>query len=180
MAVAVTTTLERGYGSYLVVEGAGFLLNNEMGDFSAKTGVPNSAGLVYGSANAIEANKRMLSSMTPTIVTKDGKNFMVIGTPGGPTIITTVLQCIMNVVDHRMTVQEAVAAGRFHHQWLPDRIEYERGAFSQETIAKLKELGHSLTSVERIGNAQGVVVEPATGLLTAGPDPRTGSVGAGY
>jgi gamma-glutamyltranspeptidase/glutathione hydrolase len=108
MAVAVTTTLERGYGSYLVVEGAGFLLNNEMGDFSAKTGVPNSAGLVYGSANAIEANKRMLSSMTPTIVTKDGKNFMVIGTPGGPTIITTVLQCIMNVVDHRMTVQEVV------------------------------------------------------------------------
>jgi len=180
MAVAVTTTLERSYGSYLVVEGAGFLLNNEMGDFSAKTGVPNSAGLVYGNANAIEANKRMLSSMTPTIVTKDGKNFMVIGSPGGPTIITTVLQCIMNVVDHGMTVREAIAAGRFHHQWLPDRIEYEKGAFSGETIATLKGFGHSLTNVKRIGNAQGVLLDPKTGLLMGGPDPRRSGAAIGY
>jgi len=180
MAVAVTTTLERAYGSYLVVEGAGFLLNNEMGDFSAKTGVPNTAGLVYGNANAIEPNKRMLSSMTPTIVTKDGRNFMVIGTPGGPTIITTVLQCIMNVIDHGMTIQEAVGAKRFHHQWLPDKIEYERGAFSEETIAQLKQLGHSLVSRERIGNAQGIVIEPETGLLTGGADPRRNGAACGY
>ena len=180
MAVAVTTTLERGYGSYLVVEGAGFLLNNEMGDFSAKTGVPNSAGLVYGNANDIEANKRMLSSMTPTIVTKDSRNFMVIGSPGGPTIITTVLQCIMNVVDHGMTVNEAIAAGRFHHQWLPDRIDYEKGAFSGETIAALKAFGHSLTNVKKIGNAQGLLLDPRTGLLTGGPDPRRRGEAIGY
>jgi len=180
MAVAVTTTLERGFGSYLVVEGAGFLLNNEMGDFSAKTGVPNSAGLVYGNANAIEANKRMLSSMTPTIVTKDGRNFMVIGTPGGPTIITTVLQCIMNVVDHGMTVNEAIAAGRFHHQWLPDRIDYEKGAFSGETITALKGLGHSLKNVKQIGNAQGIIIDPRTGLLMGGPDPRRSGTALGY
>jgi len=180
MAVAVTTTLERGYGSYLVVEGAGFLLNNEMGDFSAKTGVPNSDGLVYGNANAIEANKRMLSSMTPTIVAKDGRNFMVIGSPGGPTIITTVLQCIMNVVDHGMTVNEAIAAGRFHHQWLPDKIEYEKGAFSEETIAALKGFGHSLKDVKQIGNAQGVLLDPRTGLLMGGPDPRRSGAAIGY
>jgi len=180
MAVAVTTTLERSYGSYLVVEGAGFLLNNEMGDFSAKTGVPNSAGLVYGNANAIEANKRMLSSMTPTIVTKDDKVFMVIGTPGGPTIITTVLQGIMNVVDHGMTVDEAVAAGRFHHQWLPDRIDYEKGAFSKDTIAALKGLGHSLKNVKQIGNAQGIIIDPGTGLLMGGPDPRRSGAAIGY
>jgi len=174
MAVAVTTTLERSYGSYLVVEGAGFLLNNEMGDFSAKTGVPNSAGLVYGNANAIEANKRMLSSMTPTIVTKNGKNFMVIGSPGGPTIITTVLQCIMNVVDHGMTAQQAVTAPRFHHQWLPDRIEYEIGAFSEETITRLKNLGHSLVGTERIGNAQGIVIDTNTELLESACQGRMG------
>lgn len=180
MAVAVTTTLERSYGSYLVVEGAGFLLNNEMGDFSVKTGVPNSAGLVYGNANAIEANKRMLSSMTPTIVTKNDKNFMVIGSPGGPTIITTVLQCIMNVVDHSMTVQKAVTAPRFHHQWLPDRIEYEIGAFSEETIAQLKKLGHTLVSRSSIGNAQGILIDPETGLLTGQADPRKNGAATGY
>ncbi|MFC1783525.1 gamma-glutamyltransferase [Planctomycetota bacterium] len=171
MAVAVTYTIERGYGSYLVVEGAGFLLNNQMGDFSAKTGVPNSSGLVYGTANAIEANKRMLSSMTPTIITKDGRNFMVIGSPGGPTIITTVLQCIMNVIDHGMTIRDAVAAGRFHHQWLPDKIQHEKDAFSAETIAGLEKLGHSLDTRE-LGDAQGIVIDLKTGLLMGGPDPR--------
>jgi len=180
MAVAVTTTLERSYGSYLVVEGAGFLLNNEMGDFSAKTGVPNSAGLVYGNANAIEANKRMLSSMTPTIVAKNDQNFMVIGSPGGPTIITTVLQCIMNVIDHGMTIQQAVAARRFHHQWLPDRIEYEIGAFSEETIAQLRKLGHALVSRSSIGNAQGILIDPETGRLTGQADPRKNGAATGY
>jgi len=156
------------------------LLNNEMGDFSAKTGVPNSAGLVYGTANAIEANKRMLSSMTPTIVTKDNQTFMVIGSPGGPTIITTVLQCIMNVVDHQMTVQQAVAAPRFHHQWLPDRIVHEEGAFSEDALAELKRLGHALKSTERIGNAQGIIVNPQTGWFETGPDPRAHGTAAGY
>ena len=105
---------------------------------------------------------------------------MVIGTPGGPTIITTVLQCIMNVVDHGMTVNEAIAAGRFHHQWLPDRIEYEKGAFSGETIAALKGFGHSLTNVKRNGNAQGIIVDPKTRLLMGGPDPRKSGVAIGY
>jgi gamma-glutamyltranspeptidase/glutathione hydrolase len=173
MAVAVTTTIDDSYGSYLVVEGSGFLLNNEMADFSAKVGAPTHEGLVYGNANSIEPHKRMLSSMTPTIVFKDGKNFMVIGSPGGPTIITTTLQCILNVVDHGMTVGEAVNAGRFHHQWFPDVISYEadRGAFSEETIARLEAMGHRLRP-RNLGNAQGIVVDPETGLRMGGPDPR--------
>jgi len=173
MAVAVTTTLQSSYGSRLVCEGAGFLFNNEMSDFSAKTGVPNISGLVYGDANSIAPGKQMISSMTPTIVTKDGRNFMVIGTPGGPTIITTVLQCIMNVIDHGMGIQEAVSAPRFHHQWLPDviRCEEERGVFSEETKARLKELGHEFKA-SIIGDAQGIIIDPETGMLTGGADPR--------
>ena len=179
MAVSVTYTLERSYGSYLLVEGAGFLLNNQMGDFSAKIGVPNSAGLVYGPANAIEANKRMLSSMTPTIITKDGKNFMVIGSPGGPTIITTVLQCVMNVIDHGMTVEQAVAAGRFHHQWLPDKIQHEKNAFTPETIEKLKNMGHTLDT-RSLGDAQGIIIDNQRNLLYGGPDPRGRGAARGY
>jgi gamma-glutamyltranspeptidase/glutathione hydrolase len=173
MAVAVTTTIDDSYGSYLVVEGAGFLLNNEMADFSAKVGAATHEGLVYGTANSIEPNKRMLSSMTPTIVSRDGKNFMVIGSPGGPTIITTTLQCIMNVVDHGMTISEAVSAPRFHHQWIPDVIQYEadRGAFTEATVAQLEALGHKLTP-RVLGNAQGVVIDPSTGIRMGGPDPR--------
>ncbi len=180
MAVSVTTTLERSYGSYLVVEGAGFLLNNEMGDFSAKTGVPNTAGLVYGTANSIEPNKRMLSSMTPTIVTRNGRNFMVIGTPGGPTIITTVLQCISNVIDHEMNIAGAVGAGRFHHQWLPDEVKYETRSFTDSTAEKLAAMGHELVETRRIGNAQGVIIDPETGLLKGAADPRRNGAAAGY
>ncbi|MFC1563214.1 gamma-glutamyltransferase [candidate division KSB1 bacterium] len=172
MAVAVTTTLNGGYGSYLVVEGAGFLLNNEMDDFSSKPGTPNMFGLLGNEANAIEPNKRMLSSMTPTIITKEGKNYMVIGTPGGSTIITTVLQCIMNVIDHGMSIREAVSAARFHHQWYPDNIQHEEDAFSNETIAKLKELGHTL-SVRKIGDANGIIIDPKSGLYMGGADPRS-------
>ena len=177
MAVAVTTTLNGGYGSYLVVEGAGFLLNNEMDDFSSKPGTPNMYGLLGSDANAIQPNKRMLSSMTPTIITKDGKTFMIIGTPGGSTIITTVLQCIMNVIDHGMTIQEAVAAPRFHHQWYPDNIRHEETAFSDETIAKLKELGHTF-SKRSIGDAHGIIIDPKTGLYIGGADPRSKSSAA--
>jgi len=180
MAVAVTTTLEGSYGSHLVVGGAGFLLNNEMGDFSAKTGVPNTAGLVYGQANAVEPNKRMLSSMTPTIVTENGRLFVVVGTPGGPTIITTVLQCLINIIDHDMTIDRAVAAARFHHQWLPDAVEHEKEAFSDAAAEELKRRGHLLKDVKRIGNVQAVVVDPQTGVLTGFSDPRGRGAALGY
>src|SRR4028119_2046135 len=124
-AVSVTTTLNGSYGAKVVVKEAGFLLNNEMDDFSIKPGAPNMYGLVGGKANAIAPGKRMLSSMTPTIIEKKGKLYMVVGTPGGSTIITSVFQTILNVIEHRMTMQEAVNAKRFHHQWLPDQITVE-------------------------------------------------------
>ena len=133
-AVSITTTLNGGYGSKVVVGEAGFLLNNEMDDFSSKPGVPNMFGLVGGEANAIQGGKRMLSSMTPTIVEKDGQLHMVVGTPGGATIITSVFQTIMNVVEHNFTMQGAVSAPRFHHQWKPTYTRYHEGAFSEETI----------------------------------------------
>ncbi len=177
MAVSVTTTLNGSYGSLLVVEGAGFLLNNEMDDFSSKPGAPNMYGLLGGDANAIEPHKRMLSSMTPTIVTKDGEVFMVIGTPGGPTIITTVLQCIINVIDHGMTIQEAVAAPRFHHQWYPDVIRYEESAFDDATFEQLKTLGHTFEK-SSIGDAQGILYHAERGVFTGGADPRSFSSAA--
>ena len=127
VAVATTVTLNDSYGSRLVVAGAGFLLNNEMDDFSAKPFAPNLYGLVGSDANAIEPGKRMLSSMAPTIVLRGGEPFLVLGTPGGATIITTVAQMIVNVVDFGMTIEDAVAAPRFHHQWLPDRVSFEPG-----------------------------------------------------
>jgi gamma-glutamyltranspeptidase/glutathione hydrolase len=173
-AVAVTTTLNDSFGCYLLVDGAGFLLNNEMDDFSAKPGAPNFYGLVCGTANAIEPNKRMLSSMSPTIVTKDGKNFMVIGAMGGPTIITTVAQCIMNVIDHKMDIAQAVAAPRFHHQWLPDEIQLDKfldNLFSEKTIKELKSLGHKFGQ-PRSGKAHALLVDPKTGLITTAADPR--------
>ncbi|MFC1729016.1 gamma-glutamyltransferase [candidate division KSB1 bacterium] len=180
MAVAVTTTLNGGHGSYLVVEGAGFLLNNEMDDFSIKPGYPNMYGLMGSHANAIAPNKRMLSSMTPTIITKDGKNYMVIGTPGGSTIITTVLQCIVNVIDHDMTIQEAVAAKRFHHQWYPETVSYEEGAFTDETLAALEAMGHQFRK-RGIGDAHGIIIDPETGIFYGGADPRSRSSAAiGY
>ncbi|MBA4054447.1 MAG: gamma-glutamyltransferase, partial [Marivirga sp.] len=127
-AVAVTTTLNDGYGSRVVVSGSGFILNNEMDDFSSKPGVPNMYGAVGGEANKIEPGKRMLSSMTPTLIEKNGKLLLVVGTPGGTTIITSVFQTILNIIDHRMNMQEAVTAKRFHSQWVPDSLQAERGA----------------------------------------------------
>jgi len=180
MAVAVTTTLNGGYGSAVVAEGAGFLLNNEMDDFSSKPGVPNMYGLLGSEANSIQPNKRMLSSMTPTIVTKDGKNFMVIGTPGGSTIITTVFQVIMNVIDHKMNIQEAVSAPRFHHQWYPDVIQYEKFAFSNDVIRNLVSMGHTLRIRGSIGDAHGIIIDPNTGLYYGGADPRMEGVAVGY
>src|SRR5690606_1157956 len=124
-AVSITTTINASYGSHVFVDGAGFLLNDEMDDFSAKPGSPNLYGLLGGEANAIQPGKRMLSAMTPSIVEKDGKLFMVVGTPGGSTIITSVFQVILNVIDFGMDMQQAINAPRFHHQWKPDQISPE-------------------------------------------------------
>ncbi|MCP4727853.1 MAG: gamma-glutamyltransferase [bacterium] len=180
MSVAVTTTLNGGYGNAIVVEGAGFLLNNEMDDFSSKPGAPNMYGLIGSEANSVQPNKRMLSSMTPTIVLKDGKPFMIVGSPGGSTIITTVFQCIMNVIDHGMDIQEAVAASRFHHQWLPDLISYEKYGFSRDVIRNLEMKGHSLRMRYSIGDAHGILIDPKTGIYYGGADTRMEGAAVGY
>jgi gamma-glutamyltranspeptidase / glutathione hydrolase len=142
-AVSMTTTLNAGYGNGVTVPGLGFLLNDEMDDFTAKPGVPNMFGLIQGEANAIQPGKRPLSAMTPTIVTKDGKFFMAVGAPGGPRIITAVLQVILNVIDNGMNAQDAVDTPRIHHQWMPDRLEFERG-ISPDTLALLAAKGHKI------------------------------------
>jgi gamma-glutamyltranspeptidase / glutathione hydrolase len=157
-AVSVTTTLNDNYGCRTVVNGAGFLLNNEMDDFSVKAGVPNMYGAIGGTANAITANKRPLSSMTPTIVAKDGKLFMVVGTPGGTTIITSVFQTITNVIDFNMTGTEATHAKRFHSQWLPDVVAVEKDAFPIETLNKLIGMGHKIQERTYIGLVETILV----------------------
>ncbi|MFM9951211.1 MAG: gamma-glutamyltransferase [Saprospiraceae bacterium] len=159
-AVSVTTTLNSNYGCKVWVDGAGFFLNNEMDDFSVKPGVPNQFGLVGAEANAIQPHKRMLSSMTPTIVEKDGKLFMVLGTPGGSTIITTVFQVFLNVAEFGMDLEKAVNAGRFHHQWLPDLIMTERGAFNPATRQALEGMGHHFQEVERIAVIKAILKLP--------------------
>ncbi|MDM1548000.1 gamma-glutamyltransferase [Empedobacter falsenii] len=178
-AASVTTTLNNSYGSLVVVEGAGFLLNDEMDDFSVKPGTPNLYGLVGGKANAIEPSKRMLSSMTPSILEKDGKLFMVVGTPGGSTIITSVFQTILNVVDFGMTMQEAVAAPRFHHQWLPDQIDYEPNAISENVRESLKHKGYTLKERKPYGRVEGILVN-TDGTYQAGADPRGDDKAVGY
>jgi gamma-glutamyltranspeptidase/glutathione hydrolase len=177
-AVALTYTLEFGYGSGIVVPGAGFLLNNEMGDFNAGPGLTNEQGLVGTEPNLAAPGKRMLSSMTPTIVVKDGQLFMVTGSPGGRTIINTVLQTILNVIDHGMNAQEAVDAGRIHHQWLPDRMRHEKNGFSPDTLAILKQFGHELQEIDGQGAANVIVVNPEDGMLEAGIDRRPTDGGA--
>ena len=180
-AVALTTTLEQSYGSKIVVPGAGFLLNNEMGDFNAGPGLTTAAGLIGTRPNLAEPGKRMLSSMTPAIVVRDGRVVLVTGSPGGRTIINTVLHTILNVVDFGMNVQEAVDAPRFHHQWLPDELRYERRGLSPDTIALLEERGHTLVARERQGAVQAIAVDAETGILEGGADPRrTSSTVAGY
>lgn len=179
--VSVTTTINGGFGNSVAVDGAGFLLNNEMDDFSAKPGVPNMFGAVGNIANEIQPNKRMLSSMTPTIVLKEGKPFMVIGTPGGTTIITTVMQVICNVVDFDMNIQQAIDAPRIHHQWTPDVTYYEKRGLSFDTIEKLKAMGHRLQ--ERRGTsglAEGIVIDSARGVYNGATDPRGYGLAAGY
>lgn len=176
-AVSLTYTLEYGYGSRIVVPGAGFLLNNEMGDFNAGPELTDARGLIGTKPNLATPGKRMLSSMSPTILARDGKLFMVTGSPGGRTIINTVLLTILNVVDFGMNAQEAVDAGRIHHQWLPDRISYERYGFSADTIARLKAMGHQVTEAGGQGVAE-VIVVGKDGVLEGGLDRRAPDGGA--
>ncbi|MFD2570918.1 gamma-glutamyltransferase [Spirosoma soli] len=179
-AVSITTTLNGGYGSRVVIGGAGFFMNNEMDDFSVKPGVPNMFGLIGNQANAIAPNKRMLSSMTPTILEKDGKLFMVVGTPGGSTIITSVYQTILNVVEHGMTMQQAVNALKFHHQWLPDKTTFENGAFSDATIQTLQNRGYILEKLTNtLGRMDCVLIRP-DGSYEGASDPRADNTARGY
>jgi gamma-glutamyltranspeptidase/glutathione hydrolase len=175
-AVALTYTLEDSYGSKIVVPGAGFLLNNEMGDFNAGPGLTTAEGLIGTDPNLAAPGKRMLSSMTPTILARDGKVRLAIGSPGGRTIINTVLEVIVNFVDFGMNVQEAIDAGRFHHQWLPDRILYERHGLSPDTVALLRARGHTVKELEgdypTQGVAEGVAYDPAADMLEGGSDRR--------
>ncbi|KPQ28331.1 MAG: gamma-glutamyltransferase [Marinobacter excellens HL-55] len=169
-AVSNTYTINFSYGSGITVAGAGFLLNNEMDDFSAKPGEANAYGLMGGEANKIEPGKRMLSSMSPTIVRRDGRNYLVTGSPGGSRIITTTLQVLMNVIDHNMNIQTAVAAPRIHHQWMPDEIRVEQG-ISPDTIRLLEAKGHKISTSTAMGAIQSIMIGD-DGTLYGGADPR--------
>jgi gamma-glutamyltranspeptidase / glutathione hydrolase len=186
-AVAVTTTLNDNFGSRVTAEGLGFLLNDEMDDFSAKPGVPNLYGLIQGPANAIGAGKRPLSAMTPTIVLKDGKLYLVLGSPGGPRIITTVANILMGVVDYGMNIQEAVDAPRFHNQWLPDATNVEQW-FSPDTVRLLEKMGHKVESGEGAAgdwepywsDGECVAIDPKTGERLGASDYRNNGKAVGY
>ncbi len=179
-AVSVTTTLNLNYGSKVMVDGAGFLLNDEMDDFSAKPGEPNFFGLVGAEANAIQPEKRMLSSMTPTIFEKDGQLFMVVGAPGGSTIITAVFQTFMNVAAFNMDLNNAVQAPRFHHQWLPDQIMYEDSAFSDETAKTLQSYGHQLSKKEYLAIIKAIQILPNGKIQAVGDHRNPDDHAAGF
>ncbi len=170
-AVAVTTTLNGGFGSKVTAGSLGFLMNNEMDDFTSKAGVPNMFGLIQGDENAIGPNKRPLSAMTPTIVLKDGKLWLVLGSPGGPTIITTVANILINVVDFNLDIQQAVNAPRFHHQWIPDQLRMERDRFSPDTINLLQSRGHEVV-FGLGGDGECIQIDLETGLRLGASDGR--------
>jgi gamma-glutamyltranspeptidase/glutathione hydrolase len=179
-AVSVTTTINLSFGSGILVEGAGFFLNNEMDDFSSKPGTPNFFGLIGKEANAISPGKRPLSSMTPTIVLKNGDPFMITGSPGGSAIITTTLQTILNVIVHGMDVQEAVSVPRTHSQWLPDILFYEKRGLSQDVIQNLEQKGHivKMHPWEFLGSANAIVI--TDNWITGGADTRGENTAVGY
>ncbi len=178
-AIAVTTTLNGSYGSQLYCSELGFFLNNEMDDFSSKPGSPNMFGLIGGSANKIEPQKRMLSSMTPTIVEKENKLFMTLGSPGGSRIITSVLQTILNVHEFNMSMNRAVNSARFHHQWMPDTIKIEQNSFNSKLIQELKLFGYNIDYKDPIGIVDGILVKP-NGILEAGADKRGDDTAVGF
>jgi len=178
-AVAVTTTLNDSFGSRVTAEGLGFLLNDEMDDFAAKQGVPNMFGLIQGPANAIGPGKRPLSAMAPTIVLKDGKLFLVLGSPGGPRIITTVANILMGVVDYGMNIQEAVNAPRFHHQWLPDVVSVEQG-FSSATVKVLERVGHEVKPEDSWSDGECIMIDPRTGDRLGASDKRNNGKAVGF
>jgi len=174
-AVVVTYTIEAWFGSKIVAPGTGFLLNNEMGDFNAVPGLTDETGKIGTDANLATPGKRMLSSMTPAIIVKDGKPLLLIGSPGGRTIINTVVQVVVNVLDFRMDVAEAIAAPRIHHQWLPDRLNIERNGASPETLARLRSMGHDVrvsSSSRSQGRAMGIYLDPKSGVRLGASDPR--------
>ena len=172
-AVSITTTLNASYGSKVYVEKFGFFLNNEMDDFSSKPGTQNMFGLIGGKANSIEPGKRMLSSMTPTIIEKDGSLYMILGTPGGSTIITSVFQVILNAYEFGMNIQDAVNFPRFHHQWIPEKVEFEKERFENKTIENLQIKGYDIKSdyIREIGRVDAIMISDA-GIISAGADPR--------
>ncbi|WPU98219.1 gamma-glutamyltransferase [Mucilaginibacter sp. cycad4] len=178
-AVSVTTTLNDSFGSKIFVGGAGFLLNNEMDDFSSKPGVPNMYGLIGGKANSIQPGKRMLSSMTPTIVEKDSKLFMVVGTPGGSTIITSVFQTILNVIEFNQNMQQAVASKRFHSQWLPDEVTIEKDGVDSTTAGKLQSKGYKIVPTQSIGRVD-AILKTQWGYYEGGADPRGDDTKLGF
>ena len=179
-AASVTTTLNGGFGSGVTVTGAGFLLNNEMDDFTSAPGKPNMYGLVQGEANAIAPGKRMLSAMTPSIVLdRNGKLLLVVGTPGGPTIITTVAQVILNVLDQRMSLADAVAAPRIHHQALPDVLHYERDGLSEATVRALEMMGHRMEMRRGMSGIVAAIQHTAGGWIGVA-DPRYAGGALGY
>ncbi len=179
-AVSNTYTLEGGYGSHIVITGTGFLTNNEMSDFNKVPGVTLDTGQIGTPANLIEPEKRMLSSMTPSIVTKNGKLYLVVGSPGGRTIINTTMQIIMNVVDHGMTIQEAVDAPRVHHQWFPDNLRIESRGVSIDVLDALKTLGHNVSARGRQGDGHSIMVDQKTGYRLGGPDSRSNGSAFGH
>ncbi|MBD3290915.1 gamma-glutamyltransferase, partial [candidate division KSB1 bacterium] len=181
MMIAVTTTINSGYGSKVVVDGAGFLMNNEMDDFAAKPGKPNTYGLVSYEVNAIVSEKRMLSSMSPTIILKEGKPYMTLGSMGGSRIITAVLQIILNVIDHGMNIQQAVDAPRIHHQWLPDVIRCERFAFPLDVTHNLRQMGHEIQfSNHYSSEAHAILIDPENQVLHGAADSRYTGTADGY